>query len=310
VVFSHNSDEGLNGFARLFMNTENRDFVIERLERQLKEKEAELDDIKTNLRESILREIRSDLKNDLDFNNRIAQLERKVQSINSNLNGIMDELLDQKSMIRSLKELPVSKERKIEPNATPNLTPNLTPDPAPRVEKPVSEAAPVELTSPRVYRPEPKPVSTSPNASQPKSVSPSSMVPPSSPSVPKEPASHANQSSPKVSIRSAEPEPVSRQGPTSQSSNMRFNVREVPSVKQPEVPEPEPKSEYIIAETDDERQMRLNRTSRHERDSCNYIVAEEDKPDSCNDDNGDSDYESIEAREEEDAVIMTSTRKK
>jgi hypothetical protein len=288
------------------MNTENRDFVIERLERQLKEKEAEIDDIKTNLRESILREIRSDLKNDLDFNNRIAQLERKVQSINSNLNGIMDELLDQKSMIRALKEHPVSKERKFEPKATPDFTP----DPAPKVEKPVTEAEPVEFASPKVYRPEPKPVSTSASASKPKSASPSPMVPPSNPSVPKEPASHASQSSPKVSIRSAEPESVSRKGPTSQSSNMSFNVREVPSVKQPEVSEPEPQSEYIIAETDDERQMRLNRTSRQERDSCNYIVAEEDEPDSCNDDNEGSDYETVEAREDEDAVIMTSTRKK
>jgi hypothetical protein len=310
MVFSRNSDEGLNGFARLFMNTENRDFVIERLERQLKEKEAELDDIKTNLRESILREIRSDLKNDLDFNNRIAQLERKVQSISSNLNGIMDELLDQKSMIRSLKELSVSKERKVEPKATPNLTQDLMPNTVPKVEKPVSEAAPAEYSSPRVYRPEPKPVSASSSASQSKSVSPSSMVPPSNPSVPKEPASYASHSNPKFSIRSAEPESVSRQSPTAQSSNMRFNVREVPSVKQPEMPEPEPRSEYIIAETDDERQMRLNRTSRQERDSCNYIVAEEDGPASCNDDNEDSDYESVEAREDEDAVIMTTTRRK
>lgn len=295
------------------MNTENRDFVIERLERQLKEKEAELDDIKTNLRESILREIRSDLKNDLDFNNRIAQLERKVQSLSSNLNGIMDELLDQKSMIRSLKESSVSNERKVEPKTTPSLAANLTPNPAPKVEKPVSEAAPVEYSSPRVYRPEPKPVSASSSASQPKSVSPSSMVPPSNLSVPKEPASYASQSHPKVSIRSAEPEPFSRQTPTSQSSNMRFNVREVPSVKRPEIPEPEPRSEYIIAETDDERQMRLNRTSRQERDSCNYIVAEEDKPASRNDNthnNEDSDYDSIEAREDEDAVIMTTTRRK
>jgi hypothetical protein len=292
------------------MNTENRDFVIERLERQLKEKEAELDDIKTNLRESILREIRSDLKNDLDFNNRIAQLERKVQSISSNLNGIMDELLDQKSMIRSLKEVSVSKERKAEPKATPSLASNLTSNPTPKVEKPVSEAAPVEYSSPRVYRPEPKPVSASANASQPKSASLSSMVPPSTPSVPEETVSYTSQSSPKVSIRSAEPEPVSRQPPTSQSSNMRFNVREVPTVKQPEMPEPEPRSEYIIAETDDERQMRLNRTSRQERDSCNYIVAEEDKPASCSDNNEDSDYESVEAREDEDAVIMTTTRRK
>jgi hypothetical protein len=221
----------------------------------------------------------------------------------------MDELLDQKSMIRSLKEVSVSKEIKVEPKATPSLASNLISNPTPKVEKPVPEAAPVEYSSPRVYRPEPKPVSASTNASKPKSVSPLSMVPPSIPSVPKEPASYASQSNPKVSIRSAEPESVSRQTPA-QSPNMRFNVREVPTVKQPEMPEPEPRSEYIIAETDDERQMRLNRTSRQERDSCNYIVAEEDKPASCNDNNEDSDYESVEAREDEDAVIMTTTRRK
>lgn len=283
------------------MNTENRDFVIERLERQLKDKEAELDDIKTNLRESILREIRSDLKNDLDFNNRIAQLERKVQSISSNLNGIMDELLDQKSMIRSLKELsvpkdiPVPDEKKIDTKAVPE------------VEKPAPAEAPVELSSPRVYRPEPKPVASSANAPQPVKDSPS-VNPPLKPTVPKESAQQPSKPKPRVSIRSAEPEHVSRENQKPSASNMRFNVREVPSVKQPEVPEPEPDSEYIIAETDDERQLRLNRTSRQEVDSCNYIVAEEDTPGSCNDES--SDYEIVEAREDEDAVIMTSTRKK
>lgn len=81
-------------------------------------------------------------------------------------------------------------------------------------------------------------------------------------------------------------------------------------MKQPEMPEPDRRSEYIIAETDDERQMRINRTSHQAIDSCNYIVAEEDKPGSCNDEDEGSDYESIEAREDEDAVIMTTTRRK
>ncbi|WP_407355024.1 hypothetical protein [Methanolobus sp. WCC5] len=287
MAFSHNRDEGLNGFARLFMNTENRDFVIERLERQLKEKEAELDDIKNNLRESILREIRSDLKNDLDFHNRIVQLEHKVQALSSNLNGIMDELLDQKSMIRSLGELSVSKEKKTEPKAS---------------EEPV----PRENSAPKVYRPEPKPVTSPASPQQPGPSSSSSPITETSSSVPKEPLSSPKPVNPKVSVRSAERVPYPGNVRESPSSNMRLNVREVPSVKQPQMPEPEHRSEYIIAETDDERKLRLDRNSRKTVDTCNYIVAEEDKS-SCNDQ--DSEYETVEAREDEDAVVTITRRK-
>lgn len=187
------------------MNTENRDFVIERLERQLKEKETELDDIKTNLRESILREIRSDLKNDLDFNNRITQLEHKFQSLSSNLNGIMDELLDQKSMIRSLKDQYVSNKNKVETKVTPKVEKSISEEPAADVPSPIASPG----ASPRVYRPEPRPLASSTSDSQVDDVSPSSKTPLKH-TVPKESVSHPSQSNPKVTIRSAEPEPVSR----------------------------------------------------------------------------------------------------
>lgn len=130
------------------MNSENRDFIIERLERQLKEKEAEIEDIKTTLRDSILREIRSDLKSDLDINNRIVQLEQKVQALSSNVNGIMDELFDQKSMIRSLGELSVSRHKSEESRPE---------EPRSEEVKPVQEK-PVEKTEPKLYRPDPEPV--------------------------------------------------------------------------------------------------------------------------------------------------------
>ena len=282
------------------MNTENRDFVIERLERQLKEKESEIDDIKTNLRESILREIRSDLKNDLDFHNRIVQLERKVQTLNNNINGVMDELLDQKSMIRSMKEAPLPKpvvENKpsVEPSVTdaPEAKPTLTP-----ILKP----------APKLYRPEVKPVDTPRQA--PESVPPSPAIP-SAPAnarpLPKATVPSARPINSRVSIRSDGEAPPGRAAVHPSSNNARFNVREVPSVKAPEMPEPEYRSEYIIAETDDERQLRLAGDSRREADSCNYIVAEEDTPSSGN--NDDSEYESVEAREDEDAVVVTTRRK-
>ena len=280
------------------MNTENRDFVIERLERQLKEKETELDDIKNNLRESILREIRSDLKNDLDFNNRIVQLERKVQTLSSNLNGVMDELLDQKSMIRSMKELPVFREKKVEQKSP---------------VEPVKESA-VPPAAPKVYRPEPKPVAPSATPSQPQPVSPSSAIPSSpSPSFRSASAETSPSGKPfnsKVSIRSDESEPASENVQPASSPNLRFNVREVPSIKQPEMPEPERRSEYIIAETNDERKLRIDRTSRQDMNSCKYIVAEEGDS-SCEDEKEDatSKYETIEAREDEDAVVIVTRRK-
>ncbi len=87
------------------MNTENRDFVIERLERQLSEKEDEIETIKKTLRESILHELRNDIKNDLEINNRLIKVEQSIKEVTNNINGIMDELFDQKSQIRDLKRI-------------------------------------------------------------------------------------------------------------------------------------------------------------------------------------------------------------
>lgn len=83
------------------MSTENRDLIIERLERQLIEKEREYEAMKTSLRDSILRELRRELQNDLDLNNRISKLEQKVTELSNNLGGMMEELLDQKTVLRS-----------------------------------------------------------------------------------------------------------------------------------------------------------------------------------------------------------------
>ncbi|MEZ5335573.1 MAG: hypothetical protein R2741_10220 [Methanolobus sp.] len=270
------------------MNTENRDFVIERLERQLKEKETEIDDIKTNLRDSILREIRSDLKNDLDIHNRIAQLERKVQALSNNLNGVMDELLDQKSMLRSLGESPVSREKKAEKPAPV----------APEVN------APKEPATPKLYRPEAKPVRPPESSAQEEAV-PATISSSAEQSAPNAEIPSARPVNSRVSVRSDEQASMSGRK-TAHSSNVNFNVREIPSVKKPEMPEPEHRSEYIIAETDDERKLRLAHTSRQEAESCNYIVAEEDKL-SCKDPV--EEYETVEAREDEDAVVVTTRRK-
>ncbi|WP_406655720.1 hypothetical protein V7O62_07995 [Methanolobus sp. ZRKC2] len=274
------------------MNSENRDFIIERLERQLKEKEAEIEDIKTTLRDSILREIRSDLKSDLDINNRIVQLEQKVQAMTSNLNGIMDELLDQKSMIRSLGELSVSQHMKEEVK--------------PEEVKLVPEKT-VEKTEPRLYRPENEPAipkqTPDPAEDQLPPMTPviTAPVKPYAPPEMPVPASRVNS---KVSIRSTdETEGSPRSAPAGSPANVSFNVRDAGPAVVPKVQEPEPPSEYIVAETDDEREMR--NMSQGQGEPCDYIVAEEQSARRQTE----SEYETVEAREDEDAVITITRRK-
>ncbi|MBN2109800.1 MAG: hypothetical protein JW705_01750 [Methanosarcinaceae archaeon] len=274
------------------MDSENRDFIIERLERQLKEKEAEIGDIKSTLHDSILREIRSDLKSDLDINNRIVQLEQKVQALTSNLNGIMDELLDQKSMIRSLGELSVSRHRKEEA--------------IPEEVKPATEKSVVNA-EPRLYRPEHEPVDP---GHKPELVGQQSsprtpvITAPVKPYAPPEMPSSVSRAGSKVSIRSnGGPENPHRISSAGQPVNARFNIRDVTPAPQSEVREPEPTTEYIVAETDDERKMRNRSQGRHE--ACDYIVAEEQSARRQTE----TDYETVEAREDEDAVITITRRK-
>ncbi|MBW6471208.1 MAG: hypothetical protein K0A90_08320 [Methanosarcinaceae archaeon] len=87
------------------MSIENRDFVIERLERRLHDKDQEFEELKVTLRDSIMTELRRDLQNDLDINNRLVKIEQKVVELSNTLNGMMDELLDQKSELRSTRNL-------------------------------------------------------------------------------------------------------------------------------------------------------------------------------------------------------------
>jgi len=265
---------------------ENRDFIIERLERQLKEKEAELDDIKNTLRDSILREIRSDLKSDFDVNNRIVNLEHKLQALTSNLNGIMDELLDQKSMIRSLSEISVSRQRKEEPKP-----------PVP-LEKAVEKMA--ERVEPRLYRPEPEPEIPQSRAtpSTPIITAPVRQFVPPQPSIP---ANRAN-----VSVRStAEAQNASR-SVDGRSANVRLNIRETaPQVETKPPQRTQSRSEYIVAETDDERKLR--KTLPEPRTSCDYIVAED--VNQAKRKKAEPEYEMVESRDNEDAVVTVTRRK-
>lgn len=81
-----------------------RDIIIERLERKLAEKEHEIANLKDTLKESILEELRTEIKEILEFNKRIIGLEKKINEMSNTMDGLMRELLDQKSTLISLQK--------------------------------------------------------------------------------------------------------------------------------------------------------------------------------------------------------------
>lgn len=77
-----------------------RDILIERLEQKLNAREKEIKEMKESLKESILKELREETN--ASTINRITRLERKVIDLNSTYEGVMKELLDQKSLLQML----------------------------------------------------------------------------------------------------------------------------------------------------------------------------------------------------------------
>ncbi|WP_129598242.1 DUF7518 family protein [Methanohalophilus profundi] len=99
------------------MESGQRDLIIERLEKQIRNKEEEISDIKTNLKSSIITELREELRNDMDINKRLIELEQQLKEISTNINGILEELLDQKSRIREMEQANRQQTGEKEPDA-------------------------------------------------------------------------------------------------------------------------------------------------------------------------------------------------
>ncbi len=107
------------------MSTE-RDIIIERLEQKLAAKDREFEQMQESLRETIIEEIekrffdklkysvleqqnaRSDIEKQTE--ERINRLERRLVELNSAYEGVMKELLDQKSIIQELKPKKIGRE--------------------------------------------------------------------------------------------------------------------------------------------------------------------------------------------------------
>ncbi|MBC7086271.1 MAG: hypothetical protein H5T43_07910 [Methanomethylovorans sp.] len=255
------------------MNGEEKDFIIEKLERQLKEKETEIEEIKKSLRDSILVELRSDFKNDLDFNNRLSKLENRVQELSNNLNGVIAELLDQKSLIRSLQKSPLEKKETDISTATDSLE-----------SIDLREGSAGNVTETRIRKDENK-----------KTVSKTDSI--------RFPQSHA-----KLSSFSIKPTDLPRTtiGQTA-SATQRFNIRDVQPettiVKKPEIEKR--RTEYIIAESDDLRSYRKKERSSSTNSIGEFIVAK----DNVSRKKSEKEYESVKTLDEEDAVVTVTRRK-
>jgi hypothetical protein len=83
--------------------SENRDILVERLEQKLVAKEREINELRDSIKESIIEELREGMKEDLDFDKRISVFENKLRDLSLSYNGVMKELLDQKTIIQDMK---------------------------------------------------------------------------------------------------------------------------------------------------------------------------------------------------------------
>ena len=245
------------------MSIENRDFVIERLERQLQDKDQEFEELKVTLRDSIMTELRRDLQNDLDMNNRLTKIEQKVIELSNTLSGMMDELLDQKSELRSTRNMIGQKNSN---------------------NKSIAKKESATLA---VQKPVPKP-----------QVQPNTIAQPHIPSTPAQPS--ATSSMPQPNTADAR-----------KPNKAQFNIREVKKEEtEPKIPEPEPKTEYIIAESGDGHPGdRFNKDrSSTKSNRSEYIIAD-DKKNVQREPKTEHGVESVEKRDGED-VEITTTRKK
>ncbi|MHC1577031.1 MAG: hypothetical protein ACXQTE_06730 [Methanosarcinaceae archaeon] len=285
------------------METANRDFVIERLERQLSEKDDELENIKNTLRESIVREIRSDLKNDLDINNRIIKLEQKMQEITNNLNGVMDELLDQKSMMRSLGHNPTNNTDA--PDVDSRSQSDEIQDEITRIHPPAN-TYPVRSTPQQPFDAGRTKERTEPHISITKGNGEDETIR----HRPRREWPTHDQEITLPSQHDSDQIPASPTIPgDGRSNDVQFNIRDVEQDTPHETPsedmsKAENDIEYIVAESTEHSGTPI--TDNNENENCEYIVADEKNPLRRE---VETEFETVEDREDEDTVITTMHRR-
>ncbi|AKB86066.1 hypothetical protein [Methanococcoides methylutens] len=258
------------------MGSENRDFVIERLERKLAEKEEEIETISNKLHDSIMKELREDLKNDLDINNRLVKIEQKVQELASNMSGIMDELLDQKSQIRNLgtgSSKPTPEPFKVTATQDPFKPP------APKATEGSTQTNKGNLADTLFG-----------NKRTETAAIPEKKF--TEPAVPEMKTATQGTSSGSQWSKLVDPNEVN------------MEIRDIGAREPVQEPPASIPAEYIVADGGDVPGNRSH--SVPPEDECEYIVAEEGTPSRTL---SETEYETVEDRDDEDTVVTTTRRK-
>lgn len=297
------------------MSAENRDFVIERLEKKLAEKDEEIETMGSTLRDSIMRELRNDLKNDLDINNRLNKIEQDVKELSSNISGMLDELLDQKSQLRSLVDtssktgVKVAKATNdVASSAAAQVPVGSTPDSISRLTDSLfgkrSHSSPNETSpSPNVQAAESKPTAPREWPGESKAATSGAWPGEARPTASQSPPSSNSQNT--SNSPSSPTPPSSSWGNLADSGGVNMNIREVESEEPPQRKVESVPSEYIVA-SDVGFSTGPAITPRPKSDDCEYIVAEEGESLRRR---SETEFETVEDRDDEDTVI-TTTRKK
>ncbi|AEH61832.1 conserved hypothetical protein [Methanosalsum zhilinae DSM 4017] len=272
------------------MNNEKRDLVIERLERQLAEKDREFEHIKKTVKDSIIDELQRDMQNGSDVNDRLRKLESRVQEISNNLNGVMNELLDQKSVIRTLKS-------RFEQDNGSDIGIKVRQS---GPDNDFSENAPESFPT-RVQSFEADSVSDFPRSGL------ESAAVRDAPS--QKPETVKKEKQP-FSDRTEKNDPLDN---NARFRKVRFNIRDAhnpPSDNKNAEENKNDESEYIIAESCDNPDFINNRPKNAPNDckkeTSEYIIADDNR---AGKKRMESELESVESREGEDAVITTTYRK-
>ncbi len=112
-----------------------RESTLEELKIKFSEKVNEILEMNKSLRDSLLEQQKSKSSALRECENRMDRLERRLIELNSGYDGVMKELLDQKSIIQELQIKKINEEPKVEPKVKQEIKHEVKPEEKP-AEKP------------------------------------------------------------------------------------------------------------------------------------------------------------------------------
>lgn len=112
-----------------------RESTIDEIRMKFGEKVNEIVEMNKSLRDSLLEQRKSEPDSVREMENRLSRIERRLMELNSNYDGVMKELLDQKSIIHEIGYKKPTPKPEIKTSAPAEKTPEKTPErPKPKGE--------------------------------------------------------------------------------------------------------------------------------------------------------------------------------